>query len=107
MTQAPALQIDLPLEAIRAFCQQWHIREFALFGSVLRDDFTSESDIDVLVAFQPDARYTLSDWLTMGETLEALFGRRVDLIDRRTIEGSQNYLRRKIILSSAQVVYAE
>lgn len=107
MSQLDTLPIMLPLDAIRAFCQQWGISELALFGSVLRDDFTAESDIDVLVTFRPGTRYTLSVWLGMADELESLFGRRVDLVDRARVAASANYLRRREIFSSAQVVYAE
>ena len=98
--------IALPMDDIRAYCEKWHIVEFALFGSVLRADFTDESDIDVLVQFREDVRITLHDLVTMGDEIEALLGRKVDLIDRKAVEQSRNYLRRKIILSSAQVIYA-
>jgi hypothetical protein len=98
-------QIPLPMEQIEAFCRKWQIVELALFGSVLRDDFGPESDIDVLVTFAPDYQRSLSDAITMHEEIEALFGRKVDLINRETIERSQNYIRRKAILSSARTIY--
>lgn len=99
--------IILPIESIRAFCEKWGIREFALFGSVLREDFNDESDVDVLLEFRDDVRYGLSGLVQMGDELETIFGRPVDLIDRRAIEQSPNYIRRKIILDSAQVIYAQ
>ena len=98
--------IDLPIPEIHAFCQQWKITEFALFGSVLRDDFKDDSDIDVLVVFQEDAHPTLLDLVSMEDALGAIFGRKVDLITRKEIETSPNYIRRKAILNSAQVIYA-
>lgn len=97
---------DIPLQEIANFCQHWGVVEFALFGSVLRDDFSPESDIDVMVQFRQDARITLFDLVRMGDELEALFGRKVDLLTRRGVEESPNYLRRRIILDSAQVIYA-
>jgi predicted nucleotidyltransferase len=99
------VQGPLPMEAIEAFCQKWQIIEFALFGSVLRDDFRPESDIDVLVVFAPDYQRSLSDAIAMHEEIEALFGRKVDFINRETIERSRNYIRRREILNSARVVY--
>ena len=99
------VQIDLPMEKIEAFCQRWNIAEFALFGSVLRDDFRSDSDVDVLVTFMAGSRQTLSDVLAMQEQIEQIFGRKVDLIDREDIQRSPNYIRRKAILNSAQTVY--
>jgi predicted nucleotidyltransferase len=101
---APSL---IPNETIQAYCKKWGICEFALFGSVLRDDFNENSDIDVLVTFCQGIEYTLADLIAMGDELEMLFGRKVDLIDRYTVENSRNYLRRNIILQSMQVIYAE
>ena len=99
------VQISLPMEAIEAFCHKWQIIEFALFGSVLRDDFRPDSDIDVLVIFAPDYQRSLSDAIAMHEEIEAIFGRKVDFINRETIERSRNYIRRREILSSARVIY--
>jgi predicted nucleotidyltransferase len=99
------IQIDLPLDDIKVFCQRWHITEFALFGSVLRDDFGPDSDIDVLVTFAPDSPRTLDDVFTMDREIEMIFGREVDLVDRKAVEQSPNYIRRKAILKSARVIY--
>jgi uncharacterized protein len=96
----------LPMDAIRAYCQKWNIREFAVFGSVLREDFSDASDIDVLVTFAEGVRYTLFDLARMGDELEAILGRGVDLIDRRALETSPNYIRRREILRTARVIYA-
>ena len=87
------------------FCERWQITELALFGSALRDDFGPDSDVDVLVSFDGDARHTLFDMNRMEEELESMFGRRVDLVSRRGIEGSRNHLRRRAILESAEVIY--
>jgi predicted nucleotidyltransferase len=97
--------IELPREKIVEFCQRWEIQEFALFGSVLRDDFQADSDIDVLVAFAPDHRWTLFDHADMQEELAAIFGRQVDLVSKKAIECSRNYIRRENILGSAEIVY--
>jgi hypothetical protein len=99
------IAIDLPLEKIAEFCKKWQVTEFALFGSVLRDDFRPNSDIDVMVQFHPEAHPTLFDLTYMEDELKLLFQRDVDLITRKGIEASRNYLRRKAILSSAQVIY--
>jgi hypothetical protein len=108
MADHPALErTDIPLAAIASFCQQWGIAELAFFGSVLREDFNAESDIDLLATFRSDVRYTLFDLTTMIDELSALFGRPVDLLDRRALEESENYIRRKVILGSAEVFYAE
>lgn len=97
---------DLPLDAIGAFCRRWNICEFALFGSALRDDFNDASDMDVLVQFRKGMRYTLFDLARMGEELEDIFQRNVDLLDRRAVETSPNHIRRDSILQSAEVIYA-
>ena len=99
-------RIDIPAEGIAAFCERWQVTEMALFGSVLRDDFGPDSDIDVLVAFREGARHTLFDMVRMEEELKAVFGREVDLAERVGIERSRNYLRRKAILRSAETIYA-
>ena len=99
-------RIAIPAEEIAAFCERWQVTELALFGSVLRDDFGPESDIDVLVSFDPAARHTLFDMVRMEEELKALFGREVDLAERAGIETSRNYIRRKDILQSAETIYA-
>ncbi len=105
--QVVKTKVPINYEKIVEFCQRWKITEFALFGSVLRDDFCPDrSDIDVLVSFAQDAHWTLLDWVDMEEEIKKIFERDVDLISRRGIERSRNYLRRKAILNSAQVIYA-
>ena len=100
------LQAALPIEDIRVYCRKWDIREFAVFGSVLREDFRAQSDVDVLVTFYDTVRYTLFDWVRMADELEAILGRPVDLVDIESVRASKNYLRRQDVLSTAQVVYA-
>lgn len=97
--------LDISIEQIAAFCRKWKITEFALFGSVLRDDFRPDSDVDVLVTFAPDARWGL-EIVDMKDELEAMLGRRVDLVTRWAIEHSENQLRRQAILTTAEVIYA-
>lgn len=92
--------------AIEAFCQRWNIVEFALFGSVLRDDFRADSDIDVLVTFSATARCGLDEMIQMKDEIEDLFGRKVDFIIRSSIERSPNRRRRRRILDSAETIYA-
>jgi predicted nucleotidyltransferase len=98
--------IAIPREKMDAFCRQWHVTELALFGSALRDDFGPESDVDVLIAFDTQARWTLLDFVQMRDELAEVFGREVDLVSRRAVEKSQNPFRRRNILESAQVIYA-
>ena len=102
----PKSKVSLPKDNIADFCRKWKIVEFSLFGSVLRSDFGPDSDIDILVAFAPDAIWTLLDHVEMQEELEGLLNRKVDLVSRRGIERSRNLLRRDAILRSAEVFYA-
>ncbi len=96
-------RIRLPLDAIESFCRKWQIREMSLFGSVLRDDFTPESDVDVLVKFEPEAHWSLWDFIDLRDELSRLFQREVDVVSER---GLRNPFRRREILGSRQVVYA-
>ncbi len=98
-------RIDVDREKIADFCRRWAIVEFSLFGSVLREDFRSDSDVDVLVAFAPDSRWGFDDLMDMGAELARLFGRRVDLVERKAVERSRNYIRRNHILAGAQPIY--
>jgi predicted nucleotidyltransferase len=92
---------------IAAFCKRWKIRELALFGSALRDEFRPDSDLDILVTFTPDADWSLLDHIQMQLELEKLFGRSVDLISKRALERSPNRIRREEILKTAHIVYSE
>jgi len=93
------------METLTDFCRRWQISEVALFGSALRDDFGPESDIDLLVTFLPDARWSLLDLVRMQYELEDLLGRKVDLIERAAIERSSNWIRRREILGTARTIY--
>jgi predicted nucleotidyltransferase len=102
-----SIQIPIDYDKIADFCRKWKITEFALFGSVLRDDFQQDrSDIDVLVSFDQDAHWTLFDLVDVEDSLSVLFARKVDLIEKQSIEKSLNYLRKKEILQSYRVIYA-
>ena len=104
MAVCPRISIDR--EKIAAFCRKWRVTEFSLFGSVLRDDFRPDSDVDVLVRFATDAAWGLFDLCRMEEELRELFGRDVDLVTRDSLEQSENYIRRRAILGSLEVVHA-
>jgi uncharacterized protein len=99
MTTGLAIDSD----RITGFCRRWRITEFALFGSVLRDDFRPESDVDVLVTFEPDAPWTLWDLSRMRMELEEIFGREVDLVEKKAL---RNPFRRQAILPHQHVIYA-
>ncbi len=98
--------IGITEDKIAEYCQRWKITEFALFGSILGDKFGPNSDVDVLVTFAPEAKWTLLDHVAMEDELKTLLGRDVDLVSKRGIERSRNYIRRREILDSAQVIYA-
>ena len=99
-------QIEIPQNKIKAFCNKWKITEFSLFGSVMRDDFGPKSDVDILITFDPSAKWKLGDWFDMEDELEAIFGRDIDLLTRPSVEYMENYLRRRSILSTATSIYA-
>ena len=101
------VKIDLPREEIVAFCRRWKITEFSLFGSVLRDDFGPESDVDILVTFAPDAEWGLLDHVRIEEELATLLGRPVNIVTRRAVERSSNWIRRQAILETAEPYYVE
>ena len=92
---------------IAPFCKRWKIREFAVFGSILRDDFKPESDLDVLVTFSQAAEWGLFDHVQMRNELESLLGRKVDLVTRRALEQTQNHILRERITNSAKVIFSE
>ncbi len=99
------IRVHVSQDKIRDFCLKWKITELALFGSVLREDFRSSSDIDVLVSFAPAARWSLMAMVEMQDELEKILGRKVDLVERSAIERSENYIRRRHILASAEPFY--
>ena len=104
------MRINIPInhEQIRTFCLKWHIVELAIFGSVLREDFRPESDVDVLVRFAQDSPYSvLFNHSEMEEELRRVFGRKVDLISKKGVEQSKNARRREEILRTAEVIYAQ
>jgi uncharacterized protein len=97
----PHIAIDYDKEKLRDFCRRWKITEFSFFGSVVRDDFGPESDVDVMVTFEKDAPWTLFSLVHMEDELSEIFGRPVDLCERPGVERSLNRFRRESILSSA------
>ncbi|MCH7720914.1 MAG: nucleotidyltransferase domain-containing protein [Planctomycetes bacterium] len=100
--------MNLPISQteLEAFCGRWKIVGLAAFGSVLRDDFNKDSDVDLLVEFAHDASWSLLDHIRMEEELAGLLQRRVDLVSQRAIEQSRNPIRRRAILNSARTLYA-
>lgn len=96
-------QVEIDQERIAAFCQKWQITELSLFGSVLREDFRPESDVDMLVSFAPEAKWNLMDLVEMEMELAEIFGREVDLVEKDAL---RNPFRRYAILTSKEVLYA-
>lgn len=95
--------IDISEIRLAELCRKWKVKELSLFGSILRDDFGADSDVDVLVVFQPDAPWSMWDLMDMKAELEAFFGRSVDLVEK---EALRNPWRKRQILSTYEVVYA-
>ena len=104
--QPQTVPFDWPADEMAAFCRRWKIVELSLFGSALRGDFRSDSDIDLLVRFAPDARWSLFDHAQMELELMARLGREVDLLSRSAVERSANWIRREEILGTARPLYA-
>ncbi len=90
-------------DRIAEICRKWRITELSLFGSVLRDDFRRDSDVDLLVVFEPGARWDLWDLIHLENEVEALLGRKVDLVEKAAL---RNPFRRHEILTTRQVLYA-
>jgi uncharacterized protein len=99
------IKIDIPLEKVNNFCHRWKVKELALFGSILRDDFRPDSDVDFLVTFEEESRWSLFDMIDMQDELKEILGREVDLVERQAVERSENYIRRRHILQSLEPVY--
>lgn len=105
MRETVRLRLGLAEGELAAFCQRWRIVELSLFGSALREDFQLDSDIDLLATFAPEAGWSLIDHVAMEQELAALLGRKADVLTRRSVEASRNWLLRKNILASAEVIY--
>ena len=98
----PATEIAFPLHKIAELCRRYHVRELAVFGSAARGEVRPESDIDLLVEFDPDARVGLIDYASLMLDLTSLLGRNVDLVDK----GGLKPLIRSDILAEARTLYA-
>lgn len=105
MVERLALPIELPYEALEDYCRRWKINKLEVFGSILRDDFGPDSDVDFLVTFDPDAHWTLFNMVHAEEELAAIIGRPVDIVERDCIERSKNWMRRRLILTNTRTLY--
>lgn len=99
------VKVDFDSQRFEQICEKYKIKEVLIFGSVLRDDFNAESDVDILVDFLPGARITLYKYQQLREELEALFGRKVDLVSKPGLMASTNRFRKAGILSNARLLY--
>ena len=97
------VKISIPEGRIRDFCGRWKIAELAVFGSVLREDFHPDSDVDVLVTFAKEAEWSLYDWVDMIAGLREIFGRDVDLLSSHSL---RNPYRRHETLRTRETLYA-
>ncbi len=97
------MSMEIPGDKISSFCRRWKVKELSLFGSALRSDFRSDSDVDVLVSFFEDARWSLFDLVNMADELSSVLGRPVDLVEK---EALRNPYRRESILSTRKIIYA-
>lgn len=97
------MNIAISQSKLADFCREHHIAELALFGSVLRDDFRPESDIDVLVSFAPEGHYSLLDFVQIQEKLKQILGHEIDLVEKA---GLRNPFRRRHILDNMRIIYA-
>jgi uncharacterized protein len=106
MRDGEVARAGMPEESrVAEFCRRWRILDLSVFGSALRNDFGPDSDIDLLVTFAADAHWSLLDHVRMEAELNALFHREVDLVSRRAIERSENWMRRQEILGTARPLY--
>jgi predicted nucleotidyltransferase len=96
-------KLKIDQERVDVFCRKWKVAELSIFGSILREDFGPDSDVDVMVSLEPGAPWSLFEWVDMIDELEEIFGRKVDLVEK---SGLRNPFRRHEIFSSAKVLYA-
>ena len=100
-------KLNISRDCLVEFCTRWRISELALFGSVLRDDFGPDSDIDLLVTFEPDAPWSLFDIVRVKQEFEELVGRKVDIIERPALEKHHNpYLKHEILTTAVRIFAA-
>lgn len=107
ITRPSYLRLELPERQIAALCERYDVAELAVFGTALREDFRPGSDVDFLVVFKNDHDY--GPWMSrltgFQSELSKVLGRPVDVVSRAGVEQSENYIRRRHILKSAQTVY--
>jgi predicted nucleotidyltransferase len=97
--------INIQEEQLKEICKRYLIRELAVFGSALRQDFNDKSDVDLLIEFEPESGITLFNIVDLKEEFEKLFGRDVDIVSKKAIQQSRNHLKKKSILANFKVIY--
>lgn len=103
--RSPQLAASLPMAQIQPFCQRWQIQELYVFGSILRDDFREDSDIDFVYRLSPIASWSFHDLLGAEQDLAVIVGRNVDLVSKKSIDRDRNWLRKQNICNTMQLVY--
>lgn len=98
--------IEIPQKEIEDFCKKYEIKEISLFGSALSKELREDSDIDLLITFQDNSHHTVFDLVRMKQELQQFFKCKIDLVSKRGIESSRNYIRKNAILNSAEILYA-
>ena len=98
--------LPIPADRLVEYCRSNGIVRLAIFGSTPRADFGPDSDIDLLVDFEPGRAVSLFDMAGMEQEFSEILGRKVDMIERSGVERSRNYIRRAEILGTAETIYA-
>ena len=96
-------RLAVPRDRLADLCRRWKVTELSFFGSVMREDFRADSDVDVLVTFEPTADWSLLDLVTMQQELATMLGRPVDLVEEAAL---RNPYRRSAIQRSKHILYA-
>ena len=97
--------VDIPVEPLNEFCHRWKVSELAVFGSALHENYSLESDLDLLISFKKDAQWGLFDLVNMESELGIIFNKEIDLVEKNAVTNSANYIRRKGILDDAQIIF--
>ena len=100
-----SIHINIPTDKLAKFCCRNHIRSLSLFGSVLRDDFGQDSDVDVMIEFEHGNEPDLMALVSIENELSEILGHKADMVERESVEQSPNYIRRRNILQSLETVY--
>ena len=108
MSNTTGLNIQIPHDAISKFCKRWGLAKLEVFGSAVRDDFNlATSDVDLLMTIRPNPpkKLSLMDVVRMEGELATIFGRKVDLLTRRSVEQHYNEIRKRSILEHTETIY--